>query len=136
MKLDRLHYTLGAAAVACALAGVFLTAALATSQDEARKYKAVGAYAFINGQNQVLKAIHETRLSDALLERYMTPEGLSAYRASLVPQIPGAKPLAIELPAIDRAALEEVIALANQQPAAAKSKKKVAAMQSPEARVL
>lgn len=119
MKLDRLHYALGAAAAACALSSMYLAAELTISHGEVHKYKAVGAYAFINGQNQVLKAVRETRISDEQLERYMTPESLIAYRASLVPQIPGAKPLTIQLPTVDRAALEEVIALANQQPAAA-----------------
>lgn len=119
MKLDRLHYTLGAAAAACVLACIVLSAALVAAHNETRKYMAVGSYAIINGQNQVLKAVHETRLSDELLELYMTPEGMSAYRASLVPQIPGAKVQAIELPAVERAALERVIALASRQPVAA-----------------
>lgn len=121
MKFDRLHYSLGAAAVACALSCIGLYVALAASQDEVRKYMAVGAYAFINGQNQVMKAVHEARMRDEQLARYMTPEGLSAYRASLVPQVPGVKVQADELPTVDSAALERVIELASQQTAAGSS---------------
>lgn len=123
MKLDRLHYTLGAAAAAFALSCIYLAAALSSSRDEAHEYMKVGAFALINGQNQVVKAVHDAhdaRASDDLLERYMTPEGARSYRASLAPQIRGAKLQAIELPAVDRAALDRVIALASQQPPAAK----------------
>jgi hypothetical protein len=81
---------------------------------------AVGAYAFINGQNEVLKAIHEIRVNSEQEERYMTPEGLSAFRQSLGVPVPGATPPAIKLPNVSRDALERVIALATEQSASAK----------------
>jgi len=81
---------------------------------------AVGAYAFIKGQNEVLKAIHATRVNTEQEERYMTPEGLSAFRQSLAVQVPGAKPPAIKLPNVSRDTLERVVALAAEQSASAK----------------
>jgi hypothetical protein len=120
MKIDKLHVTLGALASVLAVACIWLLSALVTSREQAQQYIAVGAYAFINGQNEVLKAIHETRVNTEQEVRYMTPEGLSAYRQSLGAPVPGAKPPAIKLPNVSRDALERVVSLAAEQSASAK----------------
>lgn len=120
VKKDKLHLTLGSAAAVLAVACGWLATELAASKEEARQYRAVGAYAFINGQNEVLEAIHDTRANEERLERYMTPEGLSAFRESLdarMPQLPGSKPRSISLPAVNREAMESVLALASKQSA-------------------
>jgi hypothetical protein len=40
--------------------------------------------------NEGLKAIHDTRANEERVERYMTPEGLSAFRESLGARTPQA----------------------------------------------
>lgn len=120
MKIDKLHMTLGALASVLTLACIWLLSALVTSREQAQQYMAVGAYAFINGQNEVMKAIHETRVNIEQQERYMTPEGLRVFRQSLGEQVPGATSPAIKLPNVSRDALERVIALAAEQSVPAK----------------
>lgn len=118
MKKDKLHLTLGSAVAFLAVACGWLATELKASKEEARQYMAVGAYAFINGQNEVLKAIHDTRSNEVRLAPYMTPEGLSAFRESLdalVPQLPGSKPRSLSLPTVNRDAMASVLALAAKQ---------------------
>jgi hypothetical protein len=91
------------------IAVVFQAMALRDARNDTARFKQVGVWAFVHGQNEFVRYVRERNNSEETLRKYLTPQAIQAIKA---PQLTDNAPAIPAEPHVDGAALRDVLAIA------------------------